>query len=232
MASVVTTAVVRAAVVVVDDDTREAVTPLPIPEKATVVRAAEVVQADDGKRKAATPLLILEKAIVVRAAEVVATTTSTSYKEATFPIYQLWISVSKKALQGQDLAEDVDAKTFFDPTLGKTLVPFEKVQKFKTPAHLFRAFSMFKEAVTVLYNLAPRAWSGFETQVYRTEASCGFALTQQYVGEVLRRLRWCGLGTAIGPSSVRTAGFKVEPLANHQFWPIRFIRFIWSDQAQ
>ena len=120
--------------------------------------------------------------------EIVATTTSTSYKETTFPIYQLWISVSKKALQGQELAEEVDAKTLFDPTIGKTLVPFEKVQKFKTPAHLFRAFAMFKEAMTVLYNLAPRAWSGFEAQVYRTEASCGFALTQQYVGEVMRRL--------------------------------------------
>ena len=101
---------------------------------------------------------------------------------------QAWISVSKKALQGQELGEDTDAKTMFDPTVGKTLVPFEKVQGFETPAHLFRAFAMFKEAVTVLYALAPSAWSGFEAQVYKTEASCGFALTQQYVGEVLRRL--------------------------------------------
>ena len=120
--------------------------------------------------------------------EAVTTTTASAYKELTFPISQLWISVSKKALHGQELGEEVDAKTMFDPTIGKTLVPFEKVQTFRTPAHLLRAFAMFKEAVTVLFGLAPSAWTGFETQVYRTEAACGFALTQRYVGEVLRRL--------------------------------------------
>ena len=115
-------------------------------------------------------------------------TTATSYKEATMPIYMLWIAQSKRAIQGQDLGEEVDAKTMFDPVVGKTFVPFEKVQKFKTPAHLFRAFALFKEAVTVLFKLAPCAWSGFEAQVFRAESSLGFHITQQFVGEVLRRL--------------------------------------------
>lgn len=116
------------------------------------------------------------------------TTSSTIYKETTYPFYQLWHKQLKKTLQGHELAEEVDQKTLFDASTGKTYVPFEKMPKCKTPAHLFRAFSSFKEAVTVLYCLAPRAWSGMESHVYRTEASVGFLVAQQFVGEVLRRL--------------------------------------------
>jgi hypothetical protein len=130
----------------------------------------------------------------------VAATTATAFKEITYPLYQLWISISKKAIQGQDLAEETDAKTMFDPTVGRTFVPFDKVPKFKTPGQLFRAFSLFKEAVTVLFGLAPRAWAGFETTVFRTEAARGFLPTQQYIGEVLRRLdakEYSNIGTLL-----------------------------------
>ena len=116
------------------------------------------------------------------------TTNSTTYKESTYPLYHLWGQLIKKALHGNDLAEEVDQKTLFDAATGKTYVPFEKMPKCKTPAHLFRAFAMFKEAVTVLHCLAPRAWSGLESQVYRTEAAVGFLIAQQFVEEVLRRL--------------------------------------------
>jgi hypothetical protein len=115
-------------------------------------------------------------------------TTATAYKEATYPMYQLWTRCLKQAMFGLDLAEAVDEKTFFDTSTGKAIVPFEKMPKCKTAAHLFRAFSMFKEAITVLLCLAPRAWSAMEAQVYRTEASLGFLIAQQFVGEVLRRL--------------------------------------------
>ena len=115
-------------------------------------------------------------------------TTATAYKEATYPLYQLWTRCLKQAMFGLDLAEAVDEKTFWDTSTGKAIVPFEKMPKCKTPAHLFRAFSMFKEAITVLLCLAPRAWSAMEAQVYRTEASLGFLIAQQFVGEVLRRL--------------------------------------------
>ena len=116
------------------------------------------------------------------------TTNSTTYKETTYPLYQLWHRMLKKALHGHELAEEVDQKTLFDATTGKTYVPFEKMPKCKTSAHLFRSFAMFKEAVTVLLCLAPRAWSGLESHVYRTEAAAGFLIAQQFVGEVLRRL--------------------------------------------
>ena len=116
------------------------------------------------------------------------TTNSTTYKETTYPLYQLWHKVLDKALHGHELAEERDNKTLFDAATGKTYIPFEKMPKCKTPAHLFRSFSMFKEAVTVLYCLAPRAWSGLESHVYRTEAASGFLIAQQFVGEVLRRL--------------------------------------------
>ena len=116
------------------------------------------------------------------------TMNSTVYKETTHPLYQLWHKILKKVLGGHELAEEVDNKTLFDAATGKTYVPFEKMPKCKTPAHLFRAFAMFKEAVTVLYCLAPRAWTGMESHVYRTEAAVGFLIAQQFVGEVLRRL--------------------------------------------
>ena len=124
-------------------------------------------------------------------------TTATAYREATYPHYQLWTHCLKKVLHGHDSAEVVDEKTFFDTSTGKPIVPFEKMPKCKTPAHLFRAFSMFKEAITVLKCLAPRAWSGMESAVYRTEASLGFLIAQQFVGEVLRRLdrkEYCNIG--------------------------------------
>ena len=116
------------------------------------------------------------------------TTNSTTYKESTYPLYQLWHRMLKKSLDGHELAEEVDQKTLFDATTGKTYVPFEKMPKCRTSAHLFRSFAMFKEAVTVLHCLAPRAWSGLESHVYRTEAAVGFLIAQQFVGEVLRRL--------------------------------------------
>jgi len=82
----------------------------------------------------------------------------------------------------------VDQKSLFDPSTGKTLVPFEKVTKCQTPGHLFRAFAMFKETVTILLKLAPKVWTEFESRVYHTEAAMGHLLTQQFIGEVLRKL--------------------------------------------
>jgi len=116
------------------------------------------------------------------------TTNPTAFKEASHPMYQLWHKILKMVLSGQDLAEEVDQKTYFDATTGKTYTPFEKMPKCRTAAHLFRAFSMFKEAVTVLHGLAPRAWAGFEKQLYRAEAYHGHVIAQQFTGEVLRSL--------------------------------------------
>ena len=36
--------------------------------------------------------------------------------------------------------------------------------------------------------MASRAWTGMESHIYRTESVAGFLISQQFVGEVLRRL--------------------------------------------
>lgn len=115
-------------------------------------------------------------------------TQTAAYMANAFPYYNLFCTLVKAVVRSQDTAEVVDQKSLFDPTTGKTLVPFEKVTKCQTPGHLFRAFAMFKETVTILLKLAPKVWTNFETKVYHTEAAMGHLLTQQFVGEVLRKL--------------------------------------------
>jgi hypothetical protein len=139
--------------------------------------------------KIETFLSILTRDVEASAKTVVSTNTSaTAYKENTFPLYMFWHMILKKVIVGQDSYEEIEQKTLFDSTTNKVYVPFEKMPKCKTPAHLFLAFAMFKEAITVLRRTALRAWSGLEAQLYRTEATMGFAVAQQFVGEVLRRL--------------------------------------------
>ena len=138
--------------------------------------------------KIETVLSILSKDIELHSKVEPVTTTATAYKEDTFPLYMFWHAILKKVVIGQDSFEEVEQKTLFDTASGKVHVPFEKMPKCKTPAHLFMAFAMFKEGITVLKQTAPRAWSGLETQVFRTESTMGFAIAQQFVGEVLRRL--------------------------------------------
>ena len=140
------------------------------------------------KVEAAIKIMTEDRKSAIDAGKASAISTAAAYKENHYPLYQLWHKTLKKSLDGLDLAEEVDQKTLFDTTTGKPYVPFEKMPKCKTPAHLFRAWSLFKEAVTVLHSLAPRAWSGLESQIYRAEASVGFLIAQQFVGEVLRRL--------------------------------------------
>ena len=115
-------------------------------------------------------------------------TQTAAYMANAFPYYNLWCTLVKAVVRSQDTAEVVDQKSLFDPTTGKTLVPFEKLTKCQTPAHLFRAYAMFKETVTILLKLAPKVWTNFETKVYQAEAAMGHLLTQQFVGEVLRKL--------------------------------------------
>ena len=115
-------------------------------------------------------------------------TQSSSYMASAFPLYNLFCTLVKAVVRSQDAAEVVDQKSLFDPSTGKTLVPFEKVTKCQTPGHLFRAFAMFKETVTILLKLAPKVWTEFESRVYHTEAAMGHLLTQQFIGEVLRKL--------------------------------------------
>ena len=138
--------------------------------------------------KIETVLSILSKDIELQAKVEPVTSTATAYKEDTFPLYMFWHAILKKVVIGQDSFEEAEQKTLFDAASGKVHVPFEKMPKCKTPAHLFMAFAMFKEGITVLNRTAPRAWSGLETQVFRTESTMGFAIAQQFVGEVLRRL--------------------------------------------
>jgi hypothetical protein len=139
--------------------------------------------------KLETVLSIMAKDIDLQSKSVdTVITSATSYKENTFPLYMFWHSILKKVVVGQDTFEETEQKTLFDATTCKVHVPFEKMPKCKTPAHLFMAFAMFKEGITVLKQTAPCAWSGLQTQLFRTEATMGYAVAQQFVGEVLRRL--------------------------------------------
>ena len=116
------------------------------------------------------------------------TGSASTYKETMSPLYQLWHKMVKHAVDGLDSAEETDSKSFYDANTGKTYVPFQKMPKCQRPGHLFRAWSKFREVVTSLYDLAPKAWDGLEKRIYRTEETMGFLIAQQFVGEVLRKL--------------------------------------------
>ena len=48
-----------------------------------------------------------------------------------------WHAILKKVVVGKDSFEEIEQKTLFDTAAGKVHVPFEKMPKCKTPAHLF-----------------------------------------------------------------------------------------------
>ena len=109
--------------------------------------------------------------------------TGTAYKQATYPQAMLFQTIVKAHVRGTEVLEDT--KEMFDPSTGKTYVPFASAIKVNTTTQLMYCVHTFVTSMTTLKKEAPRVYFEFVRDVARVADDKGAKFAQEYVDLIL-----------------------------------------------
>ena len=112
--------------------------------------------------------------------------TGTAYKQATYPQATLFQTIVKACVKGQELPEE--SKAMFDPTTGKTYVPFGGSVKVDTTTQLIYCAHTFVTSMLTIKNEAPKVYYEFMRDVARVADDKGARFAQEYIDILLRFL--------------------------------------------
>ena len=112
--------------------------------------------------------------------------TGTAYKQATYPQATLFQTIVKAAVRGTELPDD--SKEMFDPSTGKSYVPFEKSVKVQSIAQFMHAGHTFVLTMMGIKQEAPKVYYEFSRDIARVAEDKGPRFAQEYVDTILRFL--------------------------------------------
>ena len=112
--------------------------------------------------------------------------TGLAYKQTTYPQATLFQSIIKSVVRGLTMLDE--GKEMFDPSTGKTYVPFEKATKVNSDSQIMFAANTFVMTMLGVKKEAPKVYYEFIRDLSRVVDDKGHRFAQEYVDNLLRML--------------------------------------------